>query len=69
MKNIFPISSKFDLKCTTPLFQDNENSLLTLRTFCKIFNNFCNEFVLQNIPGKATQGCSQQFTPTKLDSK
>ena len=24
-----------------------------------------NELLLQNIPGKVTQGCSQQFTSTK----
>ena len=39
MKNIALISSNFDLKSTTLIFYHNKNSPLTLRTFCKIFNN------------------------------
>ena len=51
-KNIFAISSNFELKCTAPMFYDNKNSPLTLRTFCKISNNFS----LMNYFSKIYQG-------------
>ena len=69
-ENFFQISSNFDLKCTIPVFKDNENSPLTLRTFCKLFNNFS----LMNCFYKIYQGKQYQIVlnnllQQKLDSK